>query len=76
MAQRPLDMEVVKKVREEVRKVGGEALIIEASTIVGAFGLMTCKYSNVLICSHSIRNIEMIGVFCLARDKNCLTLSL
>lgn len=42
MAQRPLDMEAVKKVREEVRKVGGEALIIEASTIVGAFGLMTC----------------------------------
>jgi len=41
MAERPLDLEAVKATREEVLKVGGEGLMIEASTIVGAFALMT-----------------------------------
>lgn len=42
MAERPLDLEIVEKRREDVMKVGGEGLMIEASTIIGAFALMTC----------------------------------
>jgi len=40
-AERPIDIEAVDRLREEVRAVGGDGLVMEASTIAGAFSLMT-----------------------------------
>ena len=36
-AKRPIDMEAVSKAREEVIALGGENLLVEASTAVGTF---------------------------------------
>ena len=41
LADRPLDMEKVELAREELLKDGGENLMVEACSIVGAFALMT-----------------------------------
>jgi len=41
-ADRPMDLEQVSEARELVRKKGGDGLVLEASSIVGAFSLMTC----------------------------------
>merc|ERR1712151_836087 len=42
LADRPMDMERVSIIREKLRNVGGDALVVEAATMVGAFALMTC----------------------------------
>jgi len=41
LAQRPIDMENVSKAREIVLSTGGDGLLVEAASIVGAYALMT-----------------------------------
>lgn len=40
-AKRPIDMDSISKAREEVLSLGGPELVLEASSIVGGFSLMT-----------------------------------
>lgn len=41
MAERPIDMENVSKLRKEVYAKGEDGLVLEAASIIGAFALMT-----------------------------------
>ena len=41
MAARPLDLSAVEKARDEVREVGGDGMVVEASAVVGGFALTT-----------------------------------
>lgn len=41
MASRPLDLSEVEKARNEVRDVGGDGMVVEASAVVGGFSLTT-----------------------------------
>jgi len=41
LAERPLDIEKVRLAREELLRAGGENLVVEASSVMGAFALMT-----------------------------------